>query len=100
MAYQHLRAYSLEDPKPYEPEEVSPFQRYADAEKFRLDFVESSYKILCSINVYLPNFYKLAEEQAKKNPEMAEKMYKALRSGMDKTPEQFAAIDPMFWMAF
>jgi len=85
--------------QPHESAKVSPFQQYADAEGFRLDYVARSYSLLCSINANMPNFYELAEIQAKKLPRMSEKLYKALRAGMDRTPEEFAEVDPMFWTA-
>lgn len=78
-------------------EEPSLFQPYADAEGFILVYVARSYSILHSINLAIPDYYKLAEEQAKKSPHMAEELYRSLRDGMELTPEDFAKTHSVFW---
>ncbi len=62
---------------------VSPFQKYADAEGFRLVYVARSYKILHAINPKIPNYYQLLETQAQSSPQMAEELYQTLREGME-----------------
>ena len=71
---------------------TSPFQKYADAENFRLDYVSNSYKILHAINPNIPNYYQLSEEQARNSPQMAEELYVSLREGMELSPEDFTQI--------
>ncbi len=70
----------------------SPFQIYADSEGFILEYVARSYKILNAINNSIPNYYILAEDQAKRSPNMAEELYQNLRDGMDLSPEEFAQV--------
>jgi len=78
-------------------EEPSPFQPYADAEGFMLVYEARSYMLLHAINPSIPDYYKLAEEQVKRSPQMAEELYKSLREGMELSPEEFALVHSVFW---
>jgi hypothetical protein len=79
-------------------EESSLFQPYADAEGFILVYVARSYMLLHVINPSIPDYYKLAEEQVKRSPQMAEELYKSLREGMELSPEEFAQVHSLFWV--
>jgi hypothetical protein len=75
-----------------EKTDTSPFQKYADAEGFILDYIEKSYILLSCCDCRIPNYYKLLEDQARKSPNMAAELYQSLREGMDLSVEQFSEV--------